>query len=69
VWSKTNYAGCGEPARSISQGTGASLVKDRCTDGHFYHLRCLAGELLLDAHWSCWRGWATSVAAFFSLAV
>jgi hypothetical protein len=46
-------AGCGEPAGSISQGTGAPLVKDRRTDGRFYHVRCLPGNLFLDAHWSC----------------
>ncbi len=36
-------AGCGEPAGSISQGTGAPLLKDRRTDGRFYHVRCLPG--------------------------
>ena len=51
-------AGCGEPAGSISQGIGAPLVKDRRTDGRFYHVRCLPGNRLLDVHWSCleWRG-------------
>ena len=28
-------AECGQPAGSISQGTGALLVKDRRTDGRF----------------------------------
>ena len=46
-------AGCGEPAGSISQGTGPPLVEDRRTDGHFYHVRCLPGNSFLDAHWSC----------------
>ena len=46
-------AGCGEPAGSISQGTGAPLVKDRRTDGCFYHVRCIPGNSFLDAHWSC----------------
>jgi hypothetical protein len=49
-----NYcAGCGEPAGSISQGTGAPLVKDQRTDGRFYHVRCLLRDGVLDAHWSC----------------
>ncbi len=46
-------AGCGEPAGSISQGTGAPLVEDRRTDGCFYHVRCLPGNSFLDAHWWC----------------
>ena len=47
-------AGCGEPAGSISQGTGAPLVKDwRTEEGRFYHVRCLPGNRFLDAHWSC----------------
>jgi hypothetical protein len=46
-------AGCGDSAGSISQGTAAPLVKDRRTDGRFYHVRCLPGNSLLDAHWSC----------------
>jgi hypothetical protein len=45
--------GCGEPAGSISQGTGAPLVKDWRTNGRFYHVRCLPGNSFLDAHWSC----------------
>jgi len=49
------YAGCGEPAGSISQGTGAPLVKDRRTYGGFYHVRCLLGNLFLDAHRSCFE--------------
>ena len=52
---RKHCARCGEPAESISQGTGAPLVKDRRTEeGRFYHVRCLPGNLLfLDAHWSC----------------
>ncbi len=46
-------AECGEPAGSIIQGTGTPLVEDQRTDGCFYHVRCLLGNLLLDAHWSC----------------
>ena len=46
-------SGCGEPAGSISQGTGAPLVEDRRTDGRFYHVRCLPGNRFLDTHWSC----------------
>ena len=43
----------GEPAGSISEGTGAPLVEDRRTGGCFYHVRCLPGNSFLDAHWSC----------------
>ena len=50
---RKHCAGCGAPAGSISQGTGAPLVKDRRTDGRFYHVRCLPGNSFLDAHWSC----------------
>ena len=51
---RKHCAGCGEPAGSISQGTGAPLVKDRRTEeGRFYHVRCLPGNSFLDAHWSC----------------
>ncbi len=46
-------AACGEPAGSISQGTGAPLVMDSRTEGRFYHVRCLPGNSFLDAHWSC----------------
>jgi hypothetical protein len=46
-------AGCGEPAGSISQRTGAPLVEDRRTERRFYHVRCLPGNSFLDAHWSC----------------
>jgi len=46
-------AGCSEPAGSISQGTGTPIVEDRRTDRRFYHVRCLPGNSLLDAHWSC----------------
>ena len=50
---RKHCAGCGEPAGSISQGTGAPLVKDRRTEeGRFYHVRCLTGNSFLDAHWS-----------------
>jgi hypothetical protein len=52
--SREYCAGCGEPAGSISQGTGAPLVEDRRTEeGRFYHVRCLPGNSFLDAHWSC----------------
>ena len=46
-------AECGEPAGSISQGTGAPLVKDWRTNGRFYHVRCLPCNSFLDTHWSC----------------
>src|SRR5215211_904125 len=46
-------AECGEPAESISQRTGAPLVKDRRTNGRFFHVLCLPGNLFLDAHWWC----------------
>ncbi len=49
-------AGCGEPSGSISLGTGAPLVKDRRTDGRFYHIRCLPGNPFLDAHCSSLEG-------------
>jgi hypothetical protein len=45
-------AKCGEPAGSISAGTGAPLVRER-EDGHYYHVRCLPGTEFLDAHFSC----------------
>jgi hypothetical protein len=32
--------GCGEPAGSISEGTGAPLVRSR-EDGEHYHVNCL----------------------------
>ena len=33
---------CGEPAGSISEGTGAPLVRSR-EDGEHYHVNCLPG--------------------------
>jgi hypothetical protein len=45
-------AGCSDAAGSVSEGTGFPLVKDRCTDGRFYHVRCLPGTRDLDAVWS-----------------
>jgi hypothetical protein len=45
-------AKCGEPAGSISAGTGAPLVRER-EDGHYYHVRCRPGTDFLDAHYSC----------------
>jgi len=45
-------AGCGEPSGSISQGTGAPLVKDRRGAGGMYHVRCLPGRHELEAVWS-----------------
>jgi hypothetical protein len=48
-------AGCGEPAGSISQCTGAPLVKDRRTDGRFYHVHCLPGNSFLEVHCSCFE--------------
>jgi hypothetical protein len=45
-------AGCGEPSGSISEGTGFPLVRDR-ESGRMYHVRCLPGNLFLDAQWSC----------------
>ena len=51
---RKHCAGCGEPAGSISHGTGALLVKDRGTEeGRFCHVHCLPGNSFLDAHWSC----------------
>src|SRR5215204_7343270 len=38
---RKHCAGCGEPSGSISQGTGAPLVKDRRSGGHWYHVNCL----------------------------
>ncbi len=34
--------GCGEPAGSISEGTGAPLVRSR-EDGEHYRVNCLSG--------------------------
>jgi hypothetical protein len=45
-------AGCGEAAGSVCKGTGFPLVRDRRTDGRFYHVRCLPGTHDLDAVWS-----------------
>ncbi len=45
-------AGCGETAGSVSGGTGFPLVRDRRTNGHLYHVRCLPGTRELDAVWS-----------------
>lgn len=45
-------AECGEPSGSISEGTGAPLMRDR-EDGRFYHVLCQPGNSFLDAHWSC----------------
>ncbi len=45
-------AGCGEPAGSISKGTGFPLVRNRHADGLMYHVRCLPGTRDLDAVWS-----------------
>ena len=41
-------AGCGEPAWSMSQGTGYPVMRDR-QDGRRYHVRCLPGTRDLDA--------------------
>ncbi|HVF02995.1 MAG TPA: hypothetical protein VNA27_16855 [Rubrobacteraceae bacterium] len=47
------FANCeSEAAGSVSEGTGVPLVKDRRTDGHLYHVRCLPGASDLDAVWS-----------------
>jgi hypothetical protein len=35
-------AGCGEPAGSISAGTGFPVVRDR-ESGHWFHVRCRPG--------------------------
>ena len=35
-------AGCGEPAGSISAGTGYPVVRDR-ESGLYYHVRCRPG--------------------------
>jgi hypothetical protein len=45
-------AGCGEPSGSVSEGTGFPLVRDRESE-LMYHVRCLPGNLFLDAQWSC----------------
>ena len=34
--------GCGEPAGSISGGTGYPVVRERAT-GRYYHVRCRPG--------------------------
>jgi hypothetical protein len=61
---RKHCAGCGEPAGSISQATGAPLVKDRRTEeGRFYHVRCLPGNRLLDVHWSCLERRETDIVA------
>ncbi len=52
-------SGCGEPAGSISQGTGAPLVEDRRTDGRFYHVRCLPDNSL-SMRTGVRRPWRTS---------
>ena len=36
-------AGCGEPAGSISAGTGFPVVRDR-ESGLYYHVRCRPGS-------------------------
>jgi hypothetical protein len=36
-------AGCGEPAGSISAGTGFPVVRERST-GRYYHVRCHPGS-------------------------
>ena len=45
-------AECGEPAGSVSAGTGFPLVRDRRGDGLMYHVRCLTDTRDLDAVWS-----------------
>jgi hypothetical protein len=45
-------AGCGEPSGSVSEGTGFPVVCDR-ESGRMFHVRCLPGNLFLDAQWSC----------------
>ncbi len=35
-------AGCGEPAGSISAGTGYPVVREHAT-GRYYHVRCRPG--------------------------
>ncbi len=45
-------ARCGAAAGSVSEGTGFPLVRDRHTDGCFYHVRCLPGTDYLDTVWS-----------------
>ena len=47
---RKHCAGCGEPAGSVSEGTGWPLLK---RDGGYYHVRCLPGNAFLDAYWSC----------------
>jgi hypothetical protein len=44
-------AGCGEPSGSVSEGTGFPLVHDK-ESRRMYHVRCLPGNLFLDAQWS-----------------
>jgi hypothetical protein len=44
-------AGCGDPAGSVSQGTGYPLVRDK-ESGLMHHVRCLPGTRDLDAVWS-----------------
>ena len=46
------YAWCGEPAGSVTEGTGFPLVRDRQGDDRLYHVRCLSGTRELDAVWS-----------------
>ncbi len=53
---RTPSTAAGAEARAVSaEGVtaGAPLVKDRRTNGRFYHVRCLPGNPFLDAHWSC----------------
>jgi hypothetical protein len=40
--------GCGEPAGSISERTGAPLVRSR-EDGERYHVKCLPGFAIVTS--------------------
>jgi hypothetical protein len=42
-------AGCGAPSGSVSQETGLPLVRDRLTDGQWYHVTCRPGARGKDA--------------------
>ena len=49
---RKHCTGCGEPAGSVTDGTGFPLVRDRQGNGRLYHVRCLPGTRELDAVWS-----------------
>ncbi len=57
---RKHCAGCGKPAGSISQGTGAPLVKDRHTDGASTTSAACQGIRSSTPTGPLSRGWAAS---------